>query len=220
MHSQSKAFRNDVLAAEKLVTQIDPNALLVKLANPAAGQSADWPQATVENFELVMTKIAEVARPQDKMLLLISTHANPGTLNIQAAGKNLKPLTAQTLIAAMAPVQHIPAIVVLSACYSGSFLKPLQAPNRVVITATDVNRTSFKCQYTGDYTFFGDALFNQEQATELSVTDWMTAARKSIEAQEKRRRLPASRPQIHVGEEAKAWAERPLKNWMQVSAPQ
>ena len=59
LHSQAKAFRNDVLAAEKLARQIDPNALILKLANPARDQPSDWPQATLENFELVMTKMAE-----------------------------------------------------------------------------------------------------------------------------------------------------------------
>ena len=39
--------RNDVLAAEKLAKQIDPNALILKLANPARDQPTDWPQATV-----------------------------------------------------------------------------------------------------------------------------------------------------------------------------
>ena len=33
MHSQSKVFRNDVLLAEKLVKDIDPNALMLKLAD-------------------------------------------------------------------------------------------------------------------------------------------------------------------------------------------
>ena len=55
-----QAFRNDVLAAEKLARQMDPNALILKLANPR-DQPSDWPQATLENFELVMTKMAEVA---------------------------------------------------------------------------------------------------------------------------------------------------------------
>ncbi|MBX9834191.1 MAG: peptidase C13, partial [Burkholderiaceae bacterium] len=63
MHSQSKAFRNDVLLAEKMVKGIDPNALMLKLANAARDQSTEWPQATSENFSLVMTKMAEVARP-------------------------------------------------------------------------------------------------------------------------------------------------------------
>ncbi len=219
MHSQAKAFRNDVLAAEKLAKQIDPNALILKLANPARDQASpqtnDWPQATLENFELVMTKMAEVARPQDRVMLLISTHANPGTLNINVAGKNAAPITARALSDALAPLAKTPTLVVLSACYSGGFLEALRAPNRVVLTATDVHKTSFKCQYPGEHTFFADALFNQAGAEQLSITDWMGAAQKSIQAQEKRKRLAASAPKMFVGEEAKAWASQPLKNWLE-----
>lgn len=215
LHSQAKAFRNDVLAAEKLARQMDPNALILKLANPARDQPSDWPQATLENFELVMTKMAEVARPQDRVMLLISTHSNPGTLNINIAGKNAAPITARGLSDALAPLAKTPTLVVLSACYSGAFLEPLRAPNRVVLTATDVHKASFKCQYPGEYTFFADALFNQAGAEQLSITDWMGAAQKSIQAQEKRKRLASSAPKMFVGEEAKAWASQPLKSWLQ-----
>ena len=215
LHSQAKAFRNDVLAAEKLARQMDPNALILKLANPARDQPSDWPQATLENFELVMTKMAEVARPQDRVMLLISTHSNPGTLNINVAGKNAAPITARGLSDALAPLAKTPTLVVLSACYSGAFLEPLRAPNRVVLTATDVHKASFKCQYPGEYTFFADALFNQAGAEQLSITDWMGAAQKSIQAQEKRKRLASSAPKMFVGEEAKAWASQPLKSWLQ-----
>lgn len=215
LHSQAKAFRNDVLAAEKLARQMDPNALILKLANPARDQPSDWPQATLENFELVMTKMAEVARPQDRVMLLISTHSNPGTLNINIAGKNTAPITARGLSDALAPLAKTPTLVVLSACYSGAFLEPLRAPNRVVLTATDVHKASFKCQYTGEYTFFADALFNQAGAEQLSITQWMGAAQKSIQTQEKRKRLAASAPKMFVGEEAKAWASQPLKSWLE-----
>ena len=108
-----------------------------------------------------------------------------------------------------------PTLVVLSACYSGAFLEPLRAPNRVVLTATDVHKASFKCQYPGEYTFFADALFNQAGAEQLSITQWMGAAQKSIQAQEKRKRLASSAPKMFVGEEAKAWASQPLKSWLQ-----
>ena len=215
MHSQSKAFRNDVLLAEKLVSEIDPNALMLKLANPARDQSAEWPQATAENFALVMAKMAEVARPRDRVLLLISTHANPGLLNSNVGGKNQQPLTPRILAEALAPLNNVPTMVVLSACYSGSFIEPLKAPNRVVLTATDVRRTSFKCQYDGNNTPFAEALFGQDGAASLSATDWMGEAQKSIAALEKRRKLPASKPLVFVGDDAKAWAGQPLKNWLQ-----
>ncbi|WP_431150650.1 C13 family peptidase [Acidovorax facilis] len=215
MHSQSKVFRNDVLLAEKLVKDIDPNALMLKLANPARDQSADWPQATPENFALVMSKMAEVARPRDRVLLLISTHSNPGLLNINAGGKHLPPLTPQILSNALAPLNDVPTLVVLSACYSGAFIEPLKAPNRVLLTATDARRTTFNCQYKGDHTPFAEALFGQAGAENRSVTDWMGEAQKSIAAQERRRKVPASQPRIFVGDEAKAWANQPLKNWLQ-----
>lgn len=215
MHSQAKAFRNDVLLAEKLVKDIDPNALMLKLANPARDQSADWPQATAENFALVMSKTAEVARPQDRVLLLISTHSNPGLLNINAGGKHLPPLQPKMLSDALAPLHKVPTLVVLSACYSGAFLEPLQAPNRVVLTATDVRRTAFNCQYKGEYTPFAEALFGQPGAESRSVTEWMGEAQKLIAAQEKRRKLAPSQPRIFVGDEARAWADQPLKHWLQ-----
>lgn len=214
MHSQSKAFRNDVLLAEKLVSGIDPNALMLKLANPAKDQSADWPQATAENFALVMAKMAEVARPRDRVLLLISSHANPGLLSVNVGGKNQQPITPKILSDALAPLGKVPTLVVLSACYSGSFIEPLKAPNRVVLTATDVRSTSFKCQYEGNHTPFAEALFGQAGAEGLSATDWMSEAKKTIAAQEKRRKLPASKPLAFVGDEAKAWAGQPLKDWL------
>ena len=215
MHSQAKAFRNDVLLAEQRVKEIDPNALMLKLANPARDQPTDWPQATAENFALVMSKTAEVARPRDRVLLFISTHSNPGLLNISAGGKNLQPLTPQALSDALAPLNKVPVLVVLSACYSGAFVEPLKAPNRVVITATDARRTSFQCKYGSNHTPFAEALFGQAGGASLSVTDWMGEAQKSIAAQEKRRKLPASQPLIFVGDEAKAWANQPLKHWLQ-----
>lgn len=215
MHSQSRAFRNDVLLAEKLVKNIDANALTIKLANAARDQSTEWPQATVENFALVMSKTAEVARPQDRVLLFISTHSNPGLLHITAGGKNLQPITTKLLSEALAPLNKVPTLVVLSACYSGAFIEPLKAPNRVVLTASDTRRTTFNCKYNGDNTPFAEALFGQAGADSRSFTDWMEEAQKSIAAQEKRRKLPASRPLIFVGDEAKTWAAQPLMNWLQ-----
>ncbi|KRD27402.1 peptidase C13 [Acidovorax sp. Root267] len=215
MHSQSKAFRNDVLLAEKLVKAIDPNALMLKLANPARDQPTDWPQATPENFSLVMSKMAEVARPQDRVLLLISTHSNPGLLNISVGGKHVPPITTKALSDALAPLNKVPTLVVLSACYSGAFVEPLKAPNRVVLAATDVGRTTFNCQYNGNNTPFAEALFSQSGAENRSMADWMGEAQKAIAAQEKRRKVSASQPRIFVGDKAKAWADQPLKNWLQ-----
>lgn len=49
-----------------------------------------------------------------------------------------------------------PSVVVMSACYSGQFVAPLQADNRVVITAARPDRTSFGCGEMDRYTYFDD----------------------------------------------------------------
>ncbi|MFT4241668.1 MAG: C13 family peptidase [Acidovorax sp.] len=215
LHSQAKAFRNDVLLAEKLASSIDPKALRIKMANPAPGQPADWPQATVENFTLAMNKTAEVARPQDRVLVFIAAHSNPGVLNVMVDGKHRHPITPQILSDALAPLaaRQVPTLVVLSACYSGAFVEPLKAPHRVVLTATDARSASFRCQYPGEYTPFAEALFGQA-AIGLPVTAWMAAAQQAVAAQEQRRKLPPSKPQIFVGDEARGWASQPLGQWL------
>jgi hypothetical protein len=213
MHSQSPAFVNDVLQAEALVKRIDPAALSLKLGNAAAGQTIDWPQATAENFAVVMGRMAEVVRPQDRVLLLFSTHSNPGLLNAAAGGKHLAPITPPMLSSALAGLGPVPTVVVISSCYSGSFIESLKAPNRVIVTATEPRGTSFKCAYD-QRTPFSDALFGQPNANELSFQAWAAAAQKSVATQEKSRKLPASRPQVFVGDDAKAWANQPLSRWL------
>ena len=44
LRSQTKAFRNDVLAARKLARQMDPNALVLKLVNPRATSPVTGPR--------------------------------------------------------------------------------------------------------------------------------------------------------------------------------
>ena len=68
---------------------------------------------------------------------------------------------------------------------------------------------------TSEERAFAETLFGQTGAENRSVTDWMGEAQKSIAAQERRRKVPASQPRIFVGDEAKAWANQPLKNWLQ-----
>lgn len=49
-----------------------------------------------------------------------------------------------------------PAVIVMSACYSGQFVPALAGDNRVVITASRADRASFGCGEANQYTFFDD----------------------------------------------------------------
>jgi hypothetical protein len=52
-------------------------------------------------------------------------------------------------------------LVIVSACFSGHFIPPfLSDPGAMVLTAAAADKTSFGCEPSRDWTYFGDALFN------------------------------------------------------------
>lgn len=216
MHSQSKAFRNDVLSAEKVALAIDPSAVIFKLDNPASGQDADWPYATNENIAQVLKKIGGLARPQDKVMVLLATHGNVNALGVNFANQNYPHLDSAFLNRAMAELRGKPVMVVMSACHSGSFLPLLAGPSRVVIAAAAADRSSFGCQFHSTNTYFIDALFNQTAPHEQSMVKLMDKAKTDVDLREKKLKLPPSMPAMSVGAAVKEWANQPLKNWMNV----
>jgi len=216
MHSQSKAFRNDVLSAEKVALAVDPSAVIFKLDNPASGQDADWPYATNENIAQVLKKIGGLARPQDKVMVLLATHGNVNALGVNFANQNYPHLDSAFLNRAMAELRGKPVMVVMSACHSGSFLPLLAGPSRVVIAAAAADRSSFGCQFHSTNTYFIDALFNQTAPHEQSMVKLMDKAKTDVDLREKKLKLPPSMPAMSVGAAVKEWANQPLKNWMNV----
>ena len=194
---------------------IDPSAVIFKLNNPALGQDADWPYATAENIEQVVKKIGNLARPQDKVMLLLATHGNVNVLAINFSNQNYPSLNAVFLNRAMADLRGKPVMVVMSACHSGSFLAPLAAPNRIVVAAAASDRSSFGCNFQSTNTYFIDALFNQPAPRDLSILQMMDRAKIDVDQREKKQKLsPPSLPDLSVGAAAKDWANQPLKNWV------
>ena len=215
MHSQSKAFRNDVLTAEKIALAADPSAVVFKLDNPVLGQAADWPYATSENIEQVLKKVGALARPQDKVMLLFATHGNVNLLAINFSAQNYPGLNAAFLSLNMAGLRGKQVMVVMSACHSGSFLTPLAGPSRILIAAAAADKSSFGCQFQSTNTYFIDALFNQAAPRELSIVQMMGKAKIDVDKKEKDQKLsPPSLPEMFIGTAAKDWASQPLKNWL------
>jgi Peptidase C13 family len=216
MHAQSRAFRGDVLSAESWVRRIDPAAVVFKLNNPVPGQQADWPYATAENMAIVLKKLSELARPQDKVVILFSTHGKPDVLSINFADQYYPHLDARWLNQQLASLGSTPTLLLLSACHAGSFVPPLRTPSRVILAAAAANRSSFGCNFRSGNTFFVDALLNQEQTGDKNLIELMDAAKVDIDKREKAMGLtPPSLPQSAYGVTARTWAERPLQSWFE-----
>lgn len=90
-------------------------------------------------------------------------------------------------------------IIVVSSCYSGTFIKTFADENTAIFTAAAEDRTSFGCSDSRDWTYFGDAFFNNGLKTSRTLNEAFDRALQLIGEWEAAINIPASRPQRHVG---------------------
>lgn len=92
-----------------------------------------------------------------------------------------------------------PTVVIISACFSGVFVKPLEAPNRMILTAARLDRTSFGCGATNRYPYFDNCVLSSWPGTH-NFPDLAKAVRACVAAREKREQMsPPSEPQLWIG---------------------
>jgi hypothetical protein len=84
-------------------------------------------------------------RESDLLFLILTSHGSQDGVAVQA-GKRVETLSPAHLAAMLdrAGVRH--RVVVISACYSGVFIRPLATEDTLVITAADAEHSSFGCQ--------------------------------------------------------------------------
>jgi hypothetical protein len=108
-----------------------------------------------------------------------------------------------------------PTVVILAACYSGSFLPELQGERRIVITSASGERASFGCKADSRNTFFTEELFAKGFDVSKSLSQMMAETNVRVAQRERTLNLPNSEPQMSVGLKLRWLAERPLKDWFQ-----
>jgi hypothetical protein len=129
-------------------------------------------------------------------LLYVTSHGMPGEI---AMGKRkLRPQDIDVMLDFTCNGR--PTVVVLSACYSGSFIPVLADADRMVITAARADRSSFGCGEGATYPYFDECVLKAIP----KVSDFVAlaaSARTCVAAREKAERLePPSEPQLSVGE--------------------
>src|ERR1700730_2830527 len=98
-------------------------------------------------------------RESDILFLILTSHGSQDEVAVESGRRSeiLSPVALADMLN-RAGVRH--RIVVLSACYSGVFIRPLANDDTLVITAADSSHSSFGCQDKVKWTYFGDAFFN------------------------------------------------------------
>jgi Peptidase C13 family. len=94
-----------------------------------------------------------------------------------------------------------PTVVVISACFSGIFIDSLKAPNRLVLTASRRDRTSFGCGAGDRYPWF-DACVLESLTDATDFLALAAATRACVARREVEGSIPpelSSMPQMFVG---------------------
>jgi hypothetical protein len=173
----------------------------------SAGGQAErrYPAASPGNIAAAIGQVGSIIDPnEDLVVVFITTHgAQDGTAVIRETNRltaGLRPAHMRDMLS-QAGIQN--RVVIVSACYSGAFIAPLMDENTIVLTAAAPNRTSFGCQPSRDWTFFGDAYFNHAVRGGASLVPAFDEAKVLIERWEREQNLtPPSNPQRHVGSRA------------------
>ncbi len=165
----------------------------------------DVPLANNSNLRLALLGVAEKMNTQEDILFLfLTSHGSPNKLATSFWPLNHNTLTGEVLRAALDESGIRWRVIVVSACYSGSFIEPLKSEGTLVITASRKDRTSFGCSNEAEFTYFGKALIDEALRETRSFTEAFAKATRTVAAREETGKLEASEPQIFIGQEIQA----------------
>jgi hypothetical protein len=204
-------FEREAMQAEAILREhfhADGRSILLS----AGGQGErNYPAATPNTIAAAVGQVGATIDPnEDLVVIFLTSHgASNGAMVIREAQRvesALRPTNLRDMLAA-AGIRN--RMVIISACFSGTFIAPLMDPNTIVITASAPDRSSFGCQPQRDWTFFGDAYFNNALRGGGGAIAAFDQAKTLIERWEREQNLsPPSNPQRFVGPNAAALVRR------------
>ena len=202
-YGRQDVFRKDVEAAQKVMDTRwrTETRSVVLVNNPQTLLTA--PFATVTNLRETLNEIGAIIDPEDDvvMLYLVSHGSADHQLTAEQWPLSLMELTPGGLKQLLDDAGIKWRIIVVSACYSGGYIRPLQNDHTLIVTASQADRISFGCGDRSDSTFFGEAFFQQGLAKAESIDAAFEIARIRVNDRERREgHSPPSNPQMFVGD--------------------
>jgi len=158
------------------------------------------PIANQRNFAASVHAVGTVMnKDEDVLVLLMTSHGTPTGFGLRLPSGVTTELTPQEVAGTLDKEGIKNRIVIVSACFSGTFLPPLANDDTIVLTASDATNTSFGCAPERDWTYFGDALFRQSFRRGWDLQHAFDNARVLISGWEMMDRARPSNPQAHFG---------------------
>lgn len=159
------------------------------------------PLANIYNLDAVLQAVAANMNVADDILFLFLTShgSRDGSIEVSLAPFQMQSLNAPRLRRSLDDAGIQWRVIIISACYSGSFVDALRNDNTVIVTAASAEKASFGCSIDRELTYFGEALFRDALAQESDFLKAVEMARRSVSAREREEGLEPSEPQLIVG---------------------
>ncbi len=169
------------------------------------------PLATLHSIEKSLQALANVMDKEKDILMIYATSHGDKKSGFALAHKGiaLHSLTPDRLTELLdeSGIKH--RLIIISACYSGVFIEPLQSEYTMVLTAASKDKTSFGCSDESSFTYFGKAFFKKSLEKHKSFSATFEEAKNLIAAWESEQKMTPSEPQISEGSMIKLQ----LKKW-------
>jgi hypothetical protein len=200
-------YRADVERARKVMDERWDTAgrSVTLLNNPAT--LLETPIATVSNLRETLKEMAgAMDLDEDVAMLYLAGPGKNGSIAVTLPPLELAAVTPAILRGLLDEAGITWRVVVISACYSGSFVPALQDDHTMIITAARTDGNSPGCRVTDEGTPFGAALFDEGLAKADGLPAAFERARQALAEREEGDHVePRSEPQIFIG---KAMAEK------------
>jgi hypothetical protein len=198
-------FEHEATEAGKiLVSRYGAQGRAINLSNNFANAASTLPGATPGNLITTFNKIGQLMNPdEDLFVMFVTSHGGPASgIAIHDRERMEYLLKPSDLRSALDSSGIKNRVLILAACYSGQFIPAFNDSHTVILTAASSDRPSFGCAPENEWTYFGDAFFNQALRQGGGLVPAFQKAKKQILEWETRDGQAPSNPQLYVGADA------------------
>ncbi|MDH0836022.1 C13 family peptidase [Acinetobacter johnsonii] len=198
--SYQDVFRSEV---ERIKEQFDTRfgtlgRSMILVNNPATRK--EIPIASKHSIEMALRRMGQqMNRESDVLFLYMTSHGLPNQFEMENAPLDLTQVDPKWLRETLDASGIRWRVIVISSCFSGSFVPALQNDNTLIITASAADRQSFGCTNEADYTYFGRAFFDQAMREQNSIETAFSQAQKTVSQWETAQGFEPSEPQWSMG---------------------
>jgi len=171
----------------------------------------NYPMATVGNLKRAINSIgSRMNKNEDILFLFISSHGSEKQgVSVRLGGVYLEGLSTIRLAKILQESGIKWKVIVVSACYSGTFLEALKDDNSMIITSSKPDHVSFGCSDEAEFTFFGRAFFQQAVKETSTFKAAFNKAKLLVHSWEDEKNYSHSEPRLLTTKTI----EKQLSNW-------